>query len=179
MPLQPLVGVVMGSRSDWGQMQAVSEILEQLQIPYLERVVSAHRTPELVKEFAKNAARQGVEVFICGAGGAAHLPGMFAAHTDRTVIGVPIRSSSGDVLNALLSIVDMPKGIPVGAMSTGSGGPANAALYAASILGIAHPDIRARLIGFRRTQTQDVLDNPNPRPDGAPAGAFKVEMGAA
>jgi 5-(carboxyamino)imidazole ribonucleotide mutase len=155
----PLVGVIMGSRSDWATMQRTAEALEQLGIPHERHIVSAHRTPDWMAEYAKGAAARGLEVIIAAAGGAAHLPGMVAAHTALPVLGVPIKSSTLNGIDSLLSIVQMPGGIPVGTLAIGDAGATNAALLAAAILGNKYPEIRARLEAFRRSQTETVMQN--------------------
>lgn len=156
---QPLVGVIMGSKSDWETMARTAELLQQLKIPHESRIVSAHRTPDLMAEYAREAAGRGLEVIIAAAGGAAHLPGMIAAHTWLPVLGVPIRSSILNGVDSLLSIVQMPSGIPVGTLAIGPAGAANAALLAASILANKYPEIRSRLESFRRDQTKAVLQD--------------------
>lgn len=153
----PLVGVIMGSRSDWETMRRTSEVLEKLGVPHEKRVVSAHRTPDLMSEYAKSAAGRGLQVIIAAAGGAAHLPGMVAAHTTLPVLGVPIKSRVLNGVDSLLSIVQMPAGIPVGTLAIGEAGAANAALLAASILALQHPEIKTRLENWRREQTEAVL----------------------
>ena len=158
----PLVGVIMGSRSDWETMARTSETLKTLAIPHECRVVSAHRTPDWMTEYAKRAAAHGLEVIIAAAGGAAHLPGMIAAHTALPVLGVPIKSSVLNGIDSLLSIVQMPAGIPVGTLAIGAAGATNAALLAASILGNKYPEIRARLEAWRRKQTDAVLEDKVP-----------------
>ena len=154
----PLVGVIMGSKSDWETMQAAAELLAQFGIPYEARVVSAHRTPEWMVEYATTAEGRGLQVIIAGAGGAAHLPGMVAGHTLLPVIGVPIQSRALNGLDSLLSIVQMPAGVPVATMAIGKAGAANAALFAAAILGSTHPDLRERLRRFRHERAQQVLE---------------------
>lgn len=153
----PLVGVIMGSSSDWETMRHAADILIALQIPHESRVVSAHRTPDLLFEYASTAATRGLKVLIAGAGGAAHLPGMTAAKTTLPVLGVPVKSSMLNGVDSLLSIVQMPKGIPVGTLAIGPAGAANAALLAASILALTDADLRARLERFRQEQTATVL----------------------
>ncbi len=155
----PLVGVIMGSKSDWETMQRTSELLTQLGISHECRVVSAHRTPEWMAEYAKSAAGRGIQVIIAAAGGAAHLPGMVAAHSILPVLGVPIKSSILNGVDSLLSIVQMPAGVPVGTLAIGNAGAANAALLAASILGNKYPEIRSRLEALRREQTESVLQD--------------------
>ena len=159
----PLVGVIMGSRSDWETMSHAAKTLEALGVPHEVRVVSAHRTPDLLFEYAANAEERGIQVLIAGAGGAAHLPGMAAAKTALPVLGVPVQSKALNGMDSLLSIAQMPTGIPVGTLAIGQSGAVNAALLAAAILGVAHPDIRAALKQYRANQTQAVLDNPDPR----------------
>jgi 5-(carboxyamino)imidazole ribonucleotide mutase len=161
---RPLVGVIMGSKSDWETMSAACELLESLGIPYETRVVSAHRTPDLMFEYASTAEGRGIEVIIAGAGGAAHLPGMTASKTHLPVLGVPVESKALKGLDSLLSIAQMPGGVPVGTMAIGRAGATNAALLAASILSIKHDRIREALKAHRARQTQSVLDNPNPKP---------------
>jgi 5-(carboxyamino)imidazole ribonucleotide mutase len=156
---QPLVGVVMGSQSDWETMQRASEMLTTLGIPHECRIVSAHRTPDWMAEYAKTALDRGIEVIIAAAGGAAHLPGMIAAHTVLPVLGVPIKSSMLNGVDSLLSIVQMPPGVPVGTLAIGNAGATNAGLLAASILGVGHPEIRQRLQKWRNQQTESVLQN--------------------
>src|SRR3954447_22969128 len=153
----PLVGVIMGSKSDWETMQQTSNMLETLAIPHECRIVSAHRTPDWMAEYAKTAADRGLELIIAAAGGAAHLPGMVAAHTVLPVLGVPIKSSILNGVDSLLSIVQMPAGIPVATLAIGNAGAINAALLAAAILGNKYPEIRGRLEEWRQTQTQTVL----------------------
>lgn len=156
---KPLVGVIMGSKSDWETMQRTSELLTTLGIAHERRVVSAHRTPDWMAEYAKAAADRGLEVIIAAAGGAAHLPGMVAAHTTLPVLGVPIKSSILNGIDSLLSIVQMPAGVPVATLAIGNAGASNAALLAASILGNKYPDVRERLNAWRREQTDSVLQD--------------------
>jgi 5-(carboxyamino)imidazole ribonucleotide mutase len=156
---KPLVGVIMGSRSDWETMQRTSELLAALGIPHERRIVSAHRTPDWMAEYAKTAAERGIEVIIAAAGGAAHLPGMVAAHTWLPVLGVPIKSSVLNGVDSLLSIVQMPAGVPVATLAIGNAGASNAALLAASILGNKYPDVRRRLEAWRKQQTDSVLQD--------------------
>jgi 5-(carboxyamino)imidazole ribonucleotide mutase len=158
----PIVGVVMGSQSDWPTMQHTSDLLTQLGIAHECRVVSAHRTPDLLAEYAKTAESRGLQMIIAGAGGAAHLPGMLAAHTALPIIGVPIQSKALQGMDSLLSIVQMPAGIPVATVAIGPAGAKNAALLAASIVGLSNPVVRQALADFRTQQTQAVLDNPIP-----------------
>jgi 5-(carboxyamino)imidazole ribonucleotide mutase len=156
---KPLVGVIMGSKSDWETMQRTSEVLNALGIPHERRIVSAHRTPDWMAEYAKTAADRGLEVIIAAAGGAAHLPGMVAAHTTLPVLGVPIKSSTLNGVDSLLSIVQMPAGVPVGTLAIGNAGASNAALLAAGILGNKYPEIRARLQQWRQRQSDSVLQD--------------------
>jgi 5-(carboxyamino)imidazole ribonucleotide mutase len=159
---QPVVGVIMGSRSDWETMQHACATLDELGVAYERRVVSAHRTPDLMAEYASGAADRGLQVLIAGAGGAAHLPGMTAAHTHLPVLGVPVESHALKGMDSLLSIVQMPAGVPVGTVAIGRAGAVNAALLAASIVALGDEGVRERLRGFRSTQTQTVLDSPDP-----------------
>lgn len=153
----------MGSRSDWETMQHAAQTLEQLQVPYEVRVVSAHRTPDLLFEYAEQAEARGLEVIIAGAGGAAHLPGMTAAKTGLPVLGVPVESKTLKGLDSLLSIVQMPAGVPVGTLAIGRAGAVNAALLAVSILGNKYPKCKAALANYRKAQTEAVLAKPDPR----------------
>src|SRR5207247_3862198 len=155
-------GLIMGSKSDWETMGHAAEVLNTLGIPYESRVVSAHRTPDLLFEYASNAASRGLEVIIAGAGGAAHLPGMTAAKTALPVLGVPVESKSLKGLDSLLSIVQMPGGVPVGTLAIGKAGAINAALLAAASLGNKYPKIREALRKFRASQTKKVLAVRNP-----------------
>jgi 5-(carboxyamino)imidazole ribonucleotide mutase len=156
---QPLVGVIMGSQSDWETMCEACKILEELDIPYEKKVVSAHRTPDMMFTYAETAEQRGIRVIIAGAGGAAHLPGMVAAKTVLPVIGVPVKSSSLNGLDSLLSIVQMPAGVPVATVAIGKAGATNAALLAAEILGIQDPDIREQLKTRRETIRQRVMES--------------------
>ncbi|MCG3173370.1 MAG: N5-carboxyaminoimidazole ribonucleotide mutase [Myxococcota bacterium] len=156
-PEQPLVGVIMGSRSDLETLGAAVDLLKQLDIPHEVRVVSAHRTPDWMAEYAKVAEQRGIEVIIAGAGGAAHLPGMVAAHSVLPVLGVPVPATLLNGLDALLSIVQMPAGVPVGTLAIGKPGAANAAWLAAQILGAKHPDIRERVRKLREERRDAVL----------------------
>jgi 5-(carboxyamino)imidazole ribonucleotide mutase len=153
----PLVGVIMGSKSDYSTMRAAVEILREFGVPHEARVVSAHRTPELMFEYAGQAASRGLRVIIAGAGGAAHLPGMTAAHTIVPVLGVPVESRALKGLDSLLSIAQMPAGIPVGSLAIGKSGAKNAGLLAVAILATHRPELRARLKKFRARQTRTVL----------------------
>lgn len=159
---QPLVGVIMGSKSDWETMQHAADMLTALGVPFETQVVSAHRTPDLLFEYASKAEGRGIEVIIAGAGGSAHLPGMAASKTEIPVLGVPMESKYLQGIDSLLSIVQMPAGVPVGTLAIGKPGAINAALFAASILGAKHPEIRDALRTFRAEQTQTVLDQPDP-----------------
>lgn len=161
--MSPLVGVIMGSKSDWSTMSHSVEMLETLGIPYEVQVVSAHRTPDLLFSYAEQAHQRGLQVIIAGAGGAAHLPGMCAAKTHLPVLGVPVQSSMLSGVDSLLSIVQMPAGVPVATLSIGKAGAVNAALLAASIIGHQHPEFHVALNVYREQQTQTVLDNPDPR----------------
>src|SRR5712672_2541422 len=163
LQMKPLVGLIMGSTSDWETMQSAADLLDKLAIPYEVRVVSAHRTPDLLFEYATNARSRGLEVIIAGAGGAAHLPGMTAAKTSLPVLGVPVKSKTLNGIDSLLSIVQMPAGIPVGTLAIGNAGAINAALLAAAILGNKYPQFAAALDQFRKTQTEQVLANGDPR----------------
>lgn len=160
---QALVGLIMGSRSDWETMQNTAETLSDLVIPHEIKVVSAHRTPELMFEYASTAIDRGLEVIIAGAGGAAHLPGMVAASTTLPVLGVPIQSRALKGMDSLLSIAQMPAGIPVATLAIGVAGATNAALLAASILGIKYPQIHMALKAYRQARTEAVLSQPDPR----------------
>ena len=159
----PLVGVVMGSRSDWETMQHAVARLEKLGVPHEVRVVSAHRTPDLLSEYAKAAEGRGLRAIIAGAGGAAHLPGMIAAMTPVPVLGVPVQSKALNGLDSLLSIVQMPAGVPVATFAIGVAGAANAGLFAAALLAADHPAVREALATFRAEQTRDVLEHADPR----------------
>lgn len=160
---QPQIAIVMGSKSDWATMQEAAQILDTLQLPYHVEIVSAHRTPDKLFTFAENAQQNGYKVIIAGAGGAAHLPGMIAAKTLVPVLGVPVKSSMLSGVDSLYSIVQMPKGIPVGTLAIGPAGAANAGLLAAQILAAWDGELRLRLQAFRENQTNAVLDNPDPR----------------
>lgn len=153
------VAIVMGSTSDWPTMQKAAEMLEGFGVEYKAQVVSAHRTPELLTEFSKTAETEGYSVIIAGAGGAAHLPGMIAAHTHIPVLGCPVRSSQLNGIDSLLSIVQMPKGVAVGTLAIGEAGAANAGLLAAQIVALQEPAVRDAIIAFREKQTETVLAN--------------------
>jgi 5-(carboxyamino)imidazole ribonucleotide mutase len=170
----PLVGVIMGSQSDYEYLAGACELLAELEVPYEARVVSAHRTPEWMFEYAGAAEERGLEVIIAAAGGAAHLPGMVAARTLVPVLGVPIPATLLNGLDALLSIVQMPKGVPVGTLAIGAPGAMNAALLAAQIVGVRRPEVRARLRGWRAARASEVLaqtlDAPGATFPGHPGG---------
>ncbi|MCW7760849.1 5-(carboxyamino)imidazole ribonucleotide mutase [Photorhabdus luminescens] len=157
------IAIVMGSKSDWATMQHAADILTSLNVPFHVEIVSAHRTPDKLFSFAQQAEQNGFDVIIAGAGGAAHLPGMLAAKTLVPVLGVPVQSAALNGVDSLYSIVQMPKGIPVGTLAIGKAGAANAALLAAQILARHDKDLLQRLNHWREIQTQDVLDNPDPR----------------
>ncbi|WP_193016443.1 5-(carboxyamino)imidazole ribonucleotide mutase [Proteus sp. FME41] len=157
------IAIVMGSKSDWATMSYAADVLDTLQIPYHIEIVSAHRTPDKLFSFAENAKSNGFDVIIAGAGGAAHLPGMLAAKTLVPVLGVPVQSAALNGVDSLYSIVQMPKGIPVGTLAIGKAGAANAALLAAQILALHSPAIFDALTTWRIAQTDDVLNNPDPR----------------
>ena len=159
----PLVGIIMGSQSDWETMQHADATLTALGIEHEVQIVSAHRTPDLLFDYAGGAQARGLEALIAGAGGAAHLPGMAAAKTQLPVLGVPVESKSLKGMDSLLSIAQMPAGIPVGTVAIGKAGAINAALLAAAILANKHPEIAEALSRYREDQTQSVLDNPDPR----------------
>ncbi|MFO0728548.1 MAG: 5-(carboxyamino)imidazole ribonucleotide mutase [Myxococcota bacterium] len=161
--VQARVGVIMGSKSDWATMAHAAETLDALNIAHEVRVVSAHRTPDLLFEYASEAAGRGIQVIIAGAGGAAHLPGMVSAKTTLPVLGVPVESKALSGLDSLLSIVQMPGGVPVGTLAIGKAGAINAALLAAAILALSDPALAARLSEHRRRQTEAVLGAPDPR----------------
>lgn len=154
------VGIVMGSQSDWATMKHAAEMLERLEVAHELRIVSAHRTPDRLAEYAGTARSRGLSVIVAGAGGAAHLPGMCAAHTSLPVLGVPVQSQALSGMDSLLSIVQMPAGVPVGTLAIGKAGAVNAALLAASILGLADPALMARIDAFRAAQTGSVASEP-------------------
>ncbi|CAB4242601.1 N5-carboxyaminoimidazole ribonucleotide mutase [Methylacidimicrobium sp. AP8] len=154
----PVVAILMGSRSDWQVMQGASEVLQQFAVPHEKAIVSAHRTPEKLRQYALSAADRGIRVLIAGAGGAAHLPGMLAAYTPLPVLGVPVETPTLRGVDSLLSIVQMPYGVPVGCLAIGEAGARNAALLAVAILSLRDPELAGRLRDFRNAQTQRVLD---------------------
>ena len=156
------VGIIMGSKSDWPTMEHAAKMLESFGIEYETRVVSAHRTPQLLAEYASSAAERGIKVIIAGAGGAAHLPGMAAAFTSLPVLGVPVQSKALKGIDSLLSICQMPKGVAVGTLAIGEAGAANAGLLATQILACQQPDLLAKVDAFRKQQTDSVLANPDP-----------------
>ncbi|WP_311954977.1 5-(carboxyamino)imidazole ribonucleotide mutase [Halomonas garicola] len=160
----PVVGVIMGSQSDWPVMEHAVAMLERLGVAYETRVVSAHRTPDLLFDYAKGAADRGLQVIVAGAGGAAHLPGMVASQTPLPVFGVPVESKALKGLDSLLSIAQMPGGVAVGTLAIGKAGATNAGLLAAQVVGLANAQVRTNVEAFRAEQTQTVLDNPDPRP---------------
>lgn len=162
MNKQVLVGIIMGSQSDWETMKNAADTLDNLGVPYETRVVSAHRTPDWMFEYAEQATSRGLQVIIAGAGGAAHLPGMVAAKTVVPVLGVPVQSRALNGMDSLLSIAQMPAGIPVGTLAIGTAGATNAALLAAAIIGNTSPEIRAALENFRKNRTEAVLAQPDP-----------------
>ena len=159
----PLVGLVMGSRSDWETMQHAADKLDALGVPYEVKVVSAHRTPDVLFSYSEQAAGRGLRAIIAGAGGAAHLPGMIASKTPVPVLGVPVQSKALNGMDSLLSIVQMPAGVPVATFAIGNAGAANAGLFAAALLAHDHPAIASALAGFRAAQTAAVMDNDDPR----------------
>jgi 5-(carboxyamino)imidazole ribonucleotide mutase len=159
----PLVGIIMGSRSDWPTLEHAAKVLDELTIPYEAEVVSAHRAPDRMFEYAATAEERNIRVIIAGAGGAAHLPGMVAAKTRLPVLGVPVQSHALHGLDSLLSIVQMPGGVPVATFAIGNSGAKNAGLFAASILALTDARIAAALESFRDNQTESVLNNPDPR----------------
>lgn len=161
--MSALVGIIMGSTSDWDTMQHAAETLEKLGVSHEVRVVSAHRTPDLLFDYASEAESRGIEVIIAGAGGAAHLPGMVASKSALPILGVPVQSKALNGMDSLLSIVQMPAGIPVGTLAIGKAGATNAALLAASMLGNKYPEIRKATHKFREEQTEKVLSVPDPR----------------
>ena len=163
--ITPSVAIIMGSQSDWETMKFSEEILIKLNIPFTTKIISAHRTPDRMNDFAKKARENSIKVIIAGAGGAAHLPGMVASHTELPVIGVPIQSSSLNGLDSLLSIVQMPGGVPVATMSIGKAGAINAAIYAAKILSLSNKEINTKLTNWLSSQTDNVPLTPNLKND--------------
>lgn len=159
------VGIIMGSKSDWPTMKLAAEMLDRFNVPYETKVVSAHRTPHLLAEYAESAKERGIKVIIAGAGGAAHLPGMTAAYTSLPVLGVPVQSRALSGIDSLYSIVQMPKGIAVGTLAIGEAGAANAGILAAQIIGTHDESVMAQVEAFRKEQTDTVLANPNPAED--------------
>jgi 5-(carboxyamino)imidazole ribonucleotide mutase len=164
--MQPIIGIIMGSTSDWDTMSHAAATLDELRVPHECRVVSAHRTPDWLFEYASGAAERGIEVIIAGAGGAAHLPGMAAAKTILPVLGVPVESKALHGMDSLLSIAQMPAGVPVGTLAIGKAGAINAALLAAQILALSRPEIAQALTDRRGAQTRDVLNQTLPAPEG-------------
>ncbi|TFG77412.1 MAG: 5-(carboxyamino)imidazole ribonucleotide mutase [Thermodesulfobacteriales bacterium] len=163
-PQEPVVGIIMGSQSDWKTMENTAQILDTLKIPYESRIISAHRTPDRLYEYAKSARERGLKVIIAGAGGAAHLPGMTASMTTLPVLGVPVESSTLKGLDSLLSIAQMPAGIPVGTLAIGTAGAKNAALLAAAIISTSDEKLAARLEQFRNKQTKSIAVKPKKNP---------------
>ena len=163
MSEKPLVGVIMGSKSDWDVMKNCTDMLEKLGVPYEVKVISAHRAPDLLFEFTTSAESRGIEVIITAAGGAAHLGGVTAAKTTLPVLGVPMQSQALNGIDSLLSIVQMPAGIPVGTLAIGKPGAINAALFATAIIANKHTEYKKVLEDFRKAQTQKIIDNPDPR----------------
>ncbi|MDR9467976.1 5-(carboxyamino)imidazole ribonucleotide mutase [Marinospirillum sp.] len=161
--MQPQVGVIMGSKSDWPTLEHAVQMLEQLGVSHEVKVVSAHRTPDLLFDYAKTAKMRGLQVIIAGAGGAAHLPGMAASQTTLPVLGVPVESKALKGMDSLLSIVQMPGGVPVATLAIGKAGATNAGILAAQIVALQDSSVAAKLEAFREKQTQTVLDNPDPR----------------
>lgn len=159
------VSIIMGSKSDWPTMKCAAEMLDKFDIAYETKVVSAHRTPQLLADYTSSAKERGIKVIIAGAGGAAHLPGMAAAFTSLPVLGVPVKSRALKGMDSLLSIVQMPKGVAVGTLAIGEAGAANAGLLAAQILATCDDDIQAKIEAFRNEQTETILSNPNPAED--------------
>ena len=161
---QAVVGIIMGSQSDWATLRAAAETLDQLEVPYETRIISAHRTPGRMADYAATARERGLQVIIAGAGGAAHLPGMVAAQTTLPVLGVPVESKSLKGLDSLLSIVQMPGGVPVGTLAIGRAGAINAALLAAAVLGLGDDRVLAALEAWRQRQTEAVAEAPSDEP---------------
>jgi len=163
--IKPSVAIIMGSQSDWETMKFSEEILIKLNVPFITKIISAHRTPDRMNDFAKNVKKNSIQVVIAGAGGAAHLPGMVASHTELPVIGVPIQSSALNGIDSLLSIVQMPSGVPVATMSIGKAGAINAAVYAAKILSLSNNEINKKLTDWLSSQTDNVPLTPNTKND--------------
>jgi 5-(carboxyamino)imidazole ribonucleotide mutase len=161
--MQAVVGIIMGSKSDWPTMEHAANMLDELGVAYEVKVVSAHRTPDLLFEYAKQAESRGIQVIIAGAGGAAHLPGMAASQTNLPVLGVPVQSKALNGLDSLLSIAQMPGGVAVGTLAIGTAGAKNAGLLAAQIIGLNNPKVKAAINQFRTQQTKTVLNQPDPR----------------
>lgn len=161
--MQPVVGIIMGSKSDWPTMEHAANMLDKLGVPYEVKVISAHRTPDLLFDYAKKAEAKGLQVIIAGAGGAAHLPGMAASQTNLPVFGVPVQSKALNGLDSLLSIAQMPGGIAVGTLAIGSAGAKNAGLLAAQVIALQSPKIKEAINTFRSSQTESVLSQPDPR----------------
>ena len=161
--MQPVVGIIMGSKSDWPTMENAANMLDELGVPYEVKVVSAHRTPDLLFDYAKQAESRGIQVIIAGAGGAAHLPGMAASQTNLPVFGVPVQSKALNGLDSLLSIAQMPGGVAVGTLAIGKAGAKNAGLLAAQVIALQNPDVKNAVSNFRAKQTKVVLDQPDPR----------------
>lgn len=163
--MNPLIAIIMGSKSDWETMEHATKILDEFKIPHEVKIISAHRAPDLLFQFAESAHERGIEVIIAGAGGAAHLPGMTAAKTHLPVLGVPVQSKALNGMDSLLSIVQMPAGIPVGTLAIGKAGAINAALLATSIIANKHNQYQNALLKYREAQTKNVLNHPDPRED--------------
>lgn len=161
--MQPVVGIIMGSKSDWPTMEHAANMLDELSVPYEVKVVSAHRTPDLLFEYAKQAESRGIQVVIAGAGGAAHLPGMVASQTSLPVFGVPVQSKALKGLDSLLSIVQMPGGVAVGTLAIGTAGAKNAGLLAGQVIALQDEKVKAAVKAFRKTQTDTILSQPDPR----------------
>lgn len=161
--MQPVVGIIMGSKSDWPTMEHAANMLDELGVPYEIKVVSAHRTPDLLFDYAKQAESLGIQVIIAGAGGAAHLPGMAASQTNLPVFGVPVQSKALNGIDSLLSIAQMPGGVAVGTLAIGKAGAKNAGLLAAQVIALQNPKVKAAVSNFRAEQTKAVLDQPDPR----------------
>ncbi|MFT5717547.1 MAG: 5-(carboxyamino)imidazole ribonucleotide mutase [Oleiphilaceae bacterium] len=161
--MQPVVGIIMGSKSDWPTMEHTANMLDELGVPYEVKIVSAHRTPDLLFDYAKQAESLGIQVIVAGAGGAAHLPGMAASQTNLPVFGVPVQSKALNGLDSLLSIAQMPGGVAVGTLAIGKAGAKNAGLLAAQVIALQNPKVKTAVSNFRAAQTKAVLDQPDPR----------------